>query len=118
MGPGGHDCAGQGSRGWAYLVRSGGDPGWRPIGVPAMSAGHVIGKRGMVAPARTPGMAGNPFALMEDLDGPVSDADIDEFADQAVGHGIPIAIDLDMIVGRHPATLPHREDVRFGRQRL
>ena len=32
--------------------------------------------------------------MVEDLDGPVGDADIDEFTGQAVGGGIPVAVDL------------------------
>lgn len=71
-----------------------------------MGAGHVIGKRGMVAPARGLGVAGNPFALVEGFHSAIGDADIDELADQAIGHRIPVAVDFDMIVGRHPTAFP------------
>ena len=47
----------------------------------------------------------------------VGDADIDEFADQAVRRGIPMTIDLDMIVGRDAATLPAGKDIGLVRQR-
>ena len=62
-------------------------------------------------------MARDPLAVVEDLDGLVGDADIDEFADQAVRRGIPMTIDLDMIVGRDAATLPAGKDIGLVRQR-
>ena len=48
-----------------------------------MGARHVIGNRGVAAPVGRTGVAGDPLAPVEDLDGLVSDADIDEFTDQA-----------------------------------
>jgi hypothetical protein len=68
-------------------------------------------------PVGRTGVAGDPLAPVEDLDGLVSDADIDEFTDQAVRGGIPMAIDLDMVVGRDAATLPARKDVGLVGQR-
>ncbi len=61
-------------------------------------------------------MTGDPLPLVEDLDGLVGDADIDEFTDQAVRGGIPMAVDLDVIVGGDAATLPARKDVGLVRQ--
>jgi hypothetical protein len=46
---------------------------------------------------------------VEDLDGLVGDTDIDEFTDQAVGGGIPMAIDLDVVVRGDAATLTARK---------
>src|SRR5665647_3177348 len=63
------------------------------------------------------GVAGDSLTPVEDLDGLVGDADIDEFTDQAVGSGIPMAIDLDVVVGRDAATLPARKDVGLVGQR-
>jgi hypothetical protein len=55
-------------------------------------------------------------ALGRDLDGLVGDADIDEFTDQAARGGIPMTVDLDVIVGRGAATLPACKDVGLVRQ--
>jgi hypothetical protein len=43
----------------------------------------------VAAPVGRTGVAGDPLAPVEDLDGLVSDADIDQFTDQAVRGGIP-----------------------------
>src|ERR1700682_5475632 len=83
----------------------------RPLAVAAMGARHVVRNRGVAAPVGCAGVAGDPLSLVEDLDGLVGNADIDEFTDQAVRGGIPMPIDLDMIVGRDAAALPARKDV-------
>jgi len=61
-------------------------------------------------------VAGDPLAFMEDLDGLVGNAHVDQFADQAVRSGIPMAIDLDVVVRGDAATLPARKDVGLVRQ--
>ena len=63
-------------------------------------------------------MARDPQALVEDLDGVVGDAHVDELADEAEGHGVPVAVGLDVIVGRHAAALPAGQGIGFGWQRL
>lgn len=85
--------------------------------MPAVRAGHVLGNRGVAAPVRCPGMAGDPLALVEDLDRRAGEPHVDELSDQAEGHGIPVAVDLDMIIRRHPAVLPAGEDIRLVGQR-
>jgi hypothetical protein len=65
----------------------------------------------MASPVGRTGVTGDPLAPVEDLDGFVSDTDIDEFTDQAVRGGIPMAIDLDVVVGGDAATLPARKDI-------
>src|ERR1700719_3330121 len=102
---------------WTNLL-AGNDPSsGRRFAVAAMGARHVIGDRGVAAPVGRTGVAGDPLAPVEDLDGLVSDADIDEFTDQAVRGGIRMALDLDVVVGRDAATLPARKDVGLVRQR-
>src|SRR5258708_2318411 len=88
----------------------------RPLAVAAMGARHVIGDRGVAAAVGRTGVARDPLAFMEDLDGLVSDADIDEFTDQPLRGGIPITVALDPIVGSRPATLPARKDIGLVRQ--
>jgi hypothetical protein len=81
-----------------------------------MGARHMIGDGGMATPVGRAGVAGDPLSLVEDLDGLVGDADIDEFTDQAVRSGIPMAVDLDVIVGRDAAALPARKDLGLVRR--
>ena len=81
-----------------------------------MGTRHVIGNRGMAAPVGRTGMARDPLTLVEDLDRLVSDAHIDEFTDQPIRGGIPMAVDLDVIVGRDAAALPASKDVGLVRQ--
>ena len=74
-------------------------PSRRPFAVAAVGVRHMIGDGGMAAPVGRTGVARDPLPLVKDLDDLVGDADIDEFTDQAVRGGIPMAIDLDVIVG-------------------
>ena len=60
---------------------------------------HVFAGGGM-APARAAsGVNGDAFMVMEDLDHPVRQPDIDLFANQAVRHGIEAMQHVDMVVG-------------------
>ena len=45
------------------------------------------------------GVARDPLALVENLDRLVRDAHIDEFTDKSIAGGIPMAVDLYMIIG-------------------
>ena len=54
--------------------------------------------------------------VMEDLHGAVGDAGLHHLADQAVGHGIPMAVHLDVVVEPRPAALPLGVFERFGWQ--
>ncbi len=47
-------------------------------------------------------MAGDAPALVEDLDGALDDARVDELADQPERHRVIMAVDLDMVVGGNP----------------
>ncbi len=53
----------------------------------------------MAAPPGTAWVAGNPLPFMEYLNDGAADADIHLFPDQAEWHGIPGAVDLDMVIG-------------------
>ncbi|NLS75600.1 hypothetical protein E3H11_44170, partial [Bradyrhizobium brasilense] len=48
-----------------------------------------------------------PYRLIREL----VDARIDELTDEPVRRGIPVSVDLDMIVGADPASLPACESV-------
>src|SRR5260370_38396340 len=88
----------------------------RPLAVAAMGARHVIGDRGVATPVGRTGMARDPLTLVEDLDGLVGDAHIDEFTDQPIRGGIPMAVDLDVVVGGNAEALPARKDIGLVRQ--
>ncbi len=85
-------------------------PPQRPLAVATVRARLIVNRRVAAQVGRT-GVAGGHLTLVEDLDHRVGDAHIDEFADEAVGRGIPVPVDLDMIVRRDAATLPARKDV-------
>jgi len=101
---------------WTDLLSGSDQPSRRPFAVAAVGARHMIGDGGMATPIGRTGVAGDPLPLVEDLDGLVGDADIDEFTDQAVRGGVPMTVDLDMIIGCDAATLPARKDVGLVRQ--
>jgi hypothetical protein len=49
-------------------------PGWRPVGVAAVRARHVLGHRGVPMTQRVVDMRGDADAMVEDLDRAVGDA--------------------------------------------
>src|SRR5664279_2819551 len=116
MGPGSDDGLEKGRGRWTDPLTGRDQPTRRPLAVAAMGARHVIGNRGVAAPVGRTGVARDPLALVENLDRLVSDAHIDEFTDKSIGGGIPMAVDLDVIVGRDAATLPACKDVWLVRQ--
>src|SRR5215207_4888655 len=88
----------------------------RPLTVAAVGARHMIGDRGMASAVGRTGVARDPLTPVEDLDGLVGDADIDEFTDQTVRGRIPMAVDLNVVVGGDATTLPARKDIGLVRQ--
>src|ERR1700719_2084956 len=116
MRPSRDDSLEKGSRRGSDPLASRDQPSRRPLAVAAMRAWHVIGNRRVAAPIGRTGMARDPLTLVEDLDRLVSDANIDEFTEHPIRSGIPMAVDLDVIVRRDAATLPARKDVWLVRQ--
>jgi len=111
MRPGSDDSLEKGSGRGTNPLAGRDQPSRRPLAVAAMRARHVISNRRVAAPIGRTGMARDPLPLVEDLDRLASDADIDELTDEAIRGGIPMAVDLDVIIGRDTATLPARKDV-------
>jgi len=61
-------------------------------------------------------MARDPAAAMEQFDGGRGNARRDRLADQAMGHGVIVLVDLDMIIEADLAFLPFRVFIRCLRQ--
>ena len=87
-----------------------------PAGIAAMRARHVFADRGV--PSLLPGseMARDPTAAMEKFDRGRGDARRDLLLDQAVGNGIVVFVDLDMIIDPDPAFLPLGVFINLRRQ--
>ena len=61
-------------------------------------------------------MTGDALAAMEALDGVGGDAHVHLFFDERMGHGVVMAVDLDVIVDVDPGLLPLGVFVRFDGQ--
>ncbi len=88
-----------------------------PAGVATMGARHVLARGGV--PPLLPGaeMAHDPAAAMEQFDGARSDACADRLPSQAMGDGVVVLVDLDVIVDADPTFLPLGVFVGLRRQR-
>ena len=73
---------------------------------------------GMLVVAAHALMRGDPFALVENLDGARGEAHLDFSADEAMRDAVVMRLDLDVIVDANPADPPLGEHVRVLRQGL
>ena len=89
-----------------------------PVGVTAMTGGHVVGDGGVLAVAASSHVHGDPLAPDEDLHAAASQPHLDLAAREAVGHAVEVALDIDVIVDADTAHAPFGEDVGLGRQGL
>ena len=71
-----------------------------------MRLGHVFPDGGMTAARAAAGMNGNAVMVVEDLDHPVRQSDVDLLADQAVRHGIKTVQHVDVVIGMNLGLLP------------
>lgn len=67
---------------------------------------HVLLDRGMTAARAPAGVDRYAVMVVEDLDHPVCQADVDTSADQAVRHGIEAVQDIDVLIGMNLGLLP------------
>src|ERR1700684_980529 len=112
--------------GWTNPLAGGDHPGGTPLAVAPMGAGHVVGNGGVTPPGRRAGVAGGTVgaagvlgvaaAAWEDLALLVVDAPTAELPDEPIRHGIPVSVDLDVIVRADPASLPAGESVSLIRR--
>ena len=80
-----------------------------------MAFRHVRHVGRVLAAAALADMGGDPLALVEDLHRARRGAHLHLLANEAVRDGEIMAVDVDMVVERHPADLPLRIDVGLGR---
>ena len=76
------------------------------VGIVLMRLRHVFVDGDVTSPLRRPAVTGDALVIMEDLDDPACEPDIDLAANQAVRHGVEGLIDLDMIVGMNLCRFP------------
>ncbi len=89
----------------------------RPVGKAAMRRGHMIGDRRVLAVAAGAPVSGNSLALVEDLDRIGGDTSLDLLAGKAIGNGIIVPLDLDVIIQPGAPDTPFGKDITFDRQR-
>ena len=90
----------------------------RPAGVAPMAGGHVLGNRRVLPVPARPDMDGDALAFVENLDTADGQARLDLGAGEAVGDGIIVGVDVDVIVDADPADAPLAVFVSAVRQRL
>ena len=90
----------------------------RPAGVAPVARGHVLGNGGVLPVPAGPQVDGDALALVEDLDAAGGQARLDLGAGEAVGNGIIVGVDIDVIVDADPAHAPLAVFVRLSGQIL
>src|SRR5271155_263670 len=94
------------------------DPLDGPAGIATVAGWHVIGLGRVLAIAAGAHMDGDAFTLEEDLNRPRRQAHLDRLARKAIGHGIEMPVDIDVIVDTDPPRSPFGEDIGLDRQRF
>src|SRR4051794_41732332 len=84
-------------RGLAY------QPWWRPVGIAAVRARHMLGDRGVPSAQRAADMAGDARAAVEEFHRLLCEPRLDRLAHQAGRHGIPMPVKLDVVVDARSA---------------
>ena len=77
----------------------------------------MLGDGRVLAVAAHALMRGDALALEEDFDRPRGDPCLDRLAGEAIGHGVEVVVDIDMVVDADPARPPFGEDIGLGGQR-
>src|SRR3954453_17160977 len=113
-----HDCLEQSERCRLDLLGLPHQACGRPLGVTPVCTRHVLWDSGVPVPHGRERMAGNARAAIEDLDGRVGDARLDDFTDEARGDGVEVACNLDVVIGGDTGALPLGITIRFSWQRF
>jgi hypothetical protein len=88
----------------------------RPVGKPTMRRRHMIGDGRVFAIAARAAVRGNPLALVEYLDRVGGDARLDLLAGKAIGNGVVMPFDLDVVIQSGTPDTPLGEDIALDRQ--
>src|SRR6266542_1983313 len=81
-----------------------------------MCTRHMFRDRGVPVAHGREGVAGDALAAVENLDCRTGGAGLDDLTNEARGHRVIVACDLDVIVGGDTSPLPFGIAIRFGRQ--
>src|SRR5262249_8955333 len=84
-----------------------------PAGMARGGARHGRGGSGGPPPGAAANMAGDALALVEQLDGALSDAGLDLLLQQPVRHRVVVALDVHVVVEPDPAQPPLGIDIGF-----
>jgi hypothetical protein len=87
-----------------------------PVGVAAMAGRHVFRQGGVLSVTGAAHVDRDPGALEEDLDAARRGADFDAGAGMAIGHGVEVAVDIDVIVQADFAQAPLGQGIGLNRQ--
>src|SRR6202789_548481 len=90
----------------------------RPAGVAPVTGRHVLGNGRVLPVPACAQMNGDALAFMENLDAAGGQPRLDLGAGEAVGDGIIVGVDVDVIVDADPAHAPLAIFVRLTGQRL
>ena len=82
------------------------EPLGRPFGILLVGLGHMGGHRAVAALEERTLVAGHPCALVEDFDDLRTQTYFELLLDQAIGHGIIVAVDVDMVIDVHADQFP------------
>src|SRR5271169_2801399 len=90
----------------------------RPAGVAPMAGGHVLGNGRVLPVPACAQMNGDALAFMENLDAAGGQPRLDLGAGEAVGDGIIVGVDVDVIVDIDPAHAPRAVLIGLAGERL
>ncbi len=77
---------------------------------------HVRRERRVAAALAAARMRSHALAAQEDLDGRCREAQLHALVDEGVGHGVEVAVELDVVVEIHARGLPLGVHEALGRQ--
>mgnify|MGYP000979694178 CR=1 FL=1 len=97
----------------ARLLSPADQPLGRPLGVFAVTFGHVLGVGSVAAFVRRAQMAGHALVGVEALDGLRGQAYFELVFHQLVRHGVKMAVDFDVVVDVDSHLFPFGVDIRM-----
>src|SRR5580692_3457419 len=117
MGPALEDLLAERRRRWADPAGVLPDALDGPAGVAPVTGGHVFGNGGVFPVPARPDVDGDALAFVENLDAVGGQPRLDLGAGEAVGDGIIVGVDVDVIVDADPGQAPLAVFIGLVRQR-